>query len=277
MKYGITRLDLGRTRLGVGWVCYDSNTKAFDELTPTEVKQNIQKKNMIGLMLDDGNIVIDNTFCKDFMRKSGVGNFALIKGDYKSNVKGVLTVVSENETEFGMMYEVVSNFCQRLIMNAETLKSYIVAGVVNGADIVGEDIITHEDIERSYITKPASLSKDDLYSAKIDINTEHGKSLVDEIKNNSPKESELETVMEAVVVTEAEPVVSMVELFDELEVAVEKEEEFIDKSNADITEDCSNDNSDIDNSENANEDKSESSNSDRDTKSKSKSKRNKKS
>ena len=72
MRFAVTRLDLGKTRLGVGYVIYNDVSKAFEELTPSEVKELIKKDEVTGLLLDDGEIKVDTSYCKNMMRKSGV-------------------------------------------------------------------------------------------------------------------------------------------------------------------------------------------------------------
>ena len=172
MKFVVSRIDLGKTRTGIGWVLYDSESKAFEELTPTEVKEQIRKKNVTGLLLDGYDISIDSDFCKDLIKKSGVGNFSLIN-ELKPNTSCIITVVSKSDTEFGQVYEIVTNFCQRIIMDAEVLKSHIVTGIVNGAslDNTGK-IVLHDAVERYLIAKPDSLSKESLDKAKIEMSAD---------------------------------------------------------------------------------------------------------
>ena len=147
-------LMLGYTRLQ-GFVIYDSETKAFEETTPAEVRRLIKAgANLHGVKIDadDKNkFDIDTDFYQNELPiKTACGKFRLlVNDDGKSNfndvcysvVKKIIGV--DGETSF----EVVTNHCARLEMDEEQLKQRIALAYVAGAyiDESGE-LVIHDSI-----------------------------------------------------------------------------------------------------------------------------------
>lgn len=80
MNFAVTRLDLGQTRLGIGWVLYEDEHNIFQETKPRDVKRLIRANEVIGLKLsEDGEtIMVDTDFVKDLASKTGVGNYRYV-------------------------------------------------------------------------------------------------------------------------------------------------------------------------------------------------------
>lgn len=137
MRYAIIRLDLGVTRLGVGWTLFNTENKAFEETKPRDVKKLLLKKGVKGLTVDNlGDLTVDTDFTEDLAAKSGVGNYRLCLGGFNpKETRQVFIVVSKQISEFGDLYEVISQYYQHLIVDEDELINWLEHGdIVGGVD-----------------------------------------------------------------------------------------------------------------------------------------------
>lgn len=137
MRYAIIRLDLGVTRLGVGWTLYNTENKAFEETKPRDVKKLLLRKGVKGLTVDNlGDLTVDTDFTEDLAAKSGVGNYRLCLGGFNpKETRQVFIVVSKQLSEFGDLYEVISQYYQHLIVDEDELINWLEHGdIVGGID-----------------------------------------------------------------------------------------------------------------------------------------------
>lgn len=137
MRYAIIRLDLGTTRLGVGWTLFNTENKAFEETKPRDVKKLLLRKGVKGLTVDNlGDLTVDTDFTEDLAAKSGVGNYRLCLGGFNpKETRQVFIVVSKQLSEFGDLYEVISQYYQHLIVDEDELINWLEHGdIVGGVD-----------------------------------------------------------------------------------------------------------------------------------------------
>lgn len=137
MRYAIIRLDLGVTRLGVGWTLFNTENKAFEETKPRDVKKLLLRQGVKGLTVDNlGDLTVDTDFTEDLAAKSGVGNYRLCLGGFNpKETRQVFIVVSKQLSEFGDLYEVISQYYQHLIVDEDELINWLEHGdIVGGVD-----------------------------------------------------------------------------------------------------------------------------------------------
>ena len=137
MRYAIIRLDLGVTRLGVGWTLFNTENKAFEETKPRDIKKLLLRKGVRGLTVDNlGDLTVDTDFTEDLAAKSGVGNYRLCLGGFNpKETRQVFIVVSKQISEFGDLYEVISQYYQHLIVDEDELINWLEHGdIVGGID-----------------------------------------------------------------------------------------------------------------------------------------------
>ena len=137
VRYAIIRLDLGVTRLGVGWTLFNTENKAFEETKPRDVKKLLLRKGVKGLTVDNlGDLTVDTDFTEDLAAKSGVGNYRLCLGGFNpKETRQVFIVVSKQISEFGDLYEVISQYYQHLIVDEDELINWLEHGdIVGGID-----------------------------------------------------------------------------------------------------------------------------------------------
>lgn len=137
MRYAIIRLDLGVTRLGVGWTLFNTENKAFEETKPRDVKKLLLRQGVKGLTVDNlGDLTVDTDFTEDLAAKSGVGNYRLCLGGFNpKETRQVFIVVSKQISEFGDLYEVISQYYQHLIVDEDELINWLEHGdIVGGID-----------------------------------------------------------------------------------------------------------------------------------------------
>ena len=137
MRYAIIRLDLGTTRLGVGWTLFNTENKAFEETKPRDIKKLLLRKGVRGLTVDNlGDLTVDTDFTEDLAAKSGVGNYRLCLGGFNpKETRQVFIVVSKQISEFGDLYEVISQYYQHLIVDEDELINWLEHGdIVGGID-----------------------------------------------------------------------------------------------------------------------------------------------
>ena len=137
MRYAIIRLDLGVTRLGVGWTVFNTENKAFEETKPRDIKKLLLRKGVRGLTVDNlGDLTVDTDFTEDLAAKSGVGNYRLCLGGFNpKETRQVFIVVSKQLSEFGDLYEVISQYYQHLIVDEDELINWLEHGdIVGGID-----------------------------------------------------------------------------------------------------------------------------------------------
>ena len=137
MRYAIIRLDLGVTRLGVGWTLFNTENKAFEETKPRDIKKLLLRKGVRGLTVDNlGDLTVDTDFTEDLAAKSGVGNYRLCLGGFNpKETRQVFIVVSKQISEFGDLYDVISQYYQHLIVDEDELINWLEHGdIVGGID-----------------------------------------------------------------------------------------------------------------------------------------------
>ena len=137
MRYAIIRLDLGVTRLGVGWTLFNTENKAFEETKPRDIKKLLLRQGVKGLTVDNlGDLTVDTDFTEDLAAKSGVGNYRLCLGGFNpKETRQVFIVVSKQLSEFGDLYEVISQYYQHLIVDEDELINWLEHGdIVGGVD-----------------------------------------------------------------------------------------------------------------------------------------------
>ena len=125
MRTVVARIQLGRTRIA-GYTIYNSESLAFDELTPREVKYLIKDKQINGLkMTKDGEIILDlEGFNQhNLMIKSGVGNYWPMNPAEGLAQHEMFSLTKVADTDQGMVYEVVSTRCARLPITEAKLRS----------------------------------------------------------------------------------------------------------------------------------------------------------
>lgn len=176
MNFAVTRLDLGQTRLGIGWVLYEDEHGSFLETKPRDVKRLIKEKDVMGLKLsEDGEtIMVDTDFVQDLASKTGVGNYRyVIHGFNPGFMKEILIIVAKYNSYLGTFYEIVTPFYQRFIVSEKRMK----AMMNNGDDIIGGvyldengDIVLKQGVKHYLVQEPASGDDRDLNDAKILLN-----------------------------------------------------------------------------------------------------------
>ena len=241
MRYAIIRLDLGVTRLGVGWTLFNTENKAFEETKPRDVKKLLLKKGVKGLTVDSlGDLTVDTDFTEDLAAKSGVGNYRLCLGGFNpKETRQVFIVVSKQISEFGDLYEVISQYYQHLIVDEDELINWLEHG-----DIVGG--VDYNPLHRTIDLKPG----------------------VPVIKLNRPETNDivglagcLEEIKPDSDEKQAEPVeehVEPVEKSEEQAEPVEEQVESVEKSEESEGSDIEKVEDDSDNIQHSNDEKSES-------------------
>lgn len=131
-KTVVCRLDLGQTRVA-GYTIYNETTKAFEETTPRDVKNLIEKNEVNGLQLREGAIELDaeRFNMRNLMVKSAVGRFRTLVPT-TSIVNCMYAVVRVIETDNGRIYETVNNQCARVKVTIEKLNMLMEMGYVAG-------------------------------------------------------------------------------------------------------------------------------------------------
>lgn len=185
MKYAVARLDLGRTRLGVGWTLYDDQNLAFLEMTPRDVKHFIKAGEVKGVKLNENNeIVVDDSFVADLPCKSGVGNYRLISGSQGMipNNFNIYILVGVFKTPTGIIYEVVTPYGQRLGLSENYMNvlfntsSVIIGGAVR---LYGE-IKEADGIQHYILDWPDSDDSMTLSSCKRTVSKEEWDEIIKE-------------------------------------------------------------------------------------------------
>lgn len=176
MRFAVTRLDLGQTRLGIGWVLYEDEHNSFEETKPRDVKRLIKEKDVMGLKLsEDGEtIMVDTDFVQDLASKTGVGNYRYVIHGFNPNfMKEILIVVAKHDSDIGTFYEIVTPFYQRFIVSESRMKSIM----NSGDDIIGGvyldengDIVLKPGVKHYFIEKPDSGSDQEYKDTKILLN-----------------------------------------------------------------------------------------------------------
>ncbi len=137
MKYtAVCKLMLGRTR-DAGWVLYNSETFAFDEMTPSKVYDLVEKKQVNGLCIRQGLIELDREEygTQNIMVRSGVGNYRPLFSNEMNSYTDELFYVTRvyfDGSDNGPAYEVVSSKCARLLLNADGVHHMLDKGIVYG-------------------------------------------------------------------------------------------------------------------------------------------------
>lgn len=171
MRTAIARIDLGQTRLGVGWVLYDHSTKAFDEMTPREVKLLIKENLVNGLKLVDDKIVVDEEYFSNFVLKTGVGNYRFIKASQRKDTT-VMAVTEVSKSKFGRMYEVITNYYQRFVVSEDKLRHYVKTMIVGGAKLVDGELEIATGVHRVLVNDDGTFVSMDDCKGDFDLDLE---------------------------------------------------------------------------------------------------------
>lgn len=171
MRTAIARIDLGQTRLGVGWVLYDHSTKAFDEMTPREVKLLIREKLVNGLKMEEDQIVVDEEYFSNFVLKTGVGNYRFIKASQSKDTT-VMAVTEVSKSKFGRMYEVITNYYQRFVVPEDKLRQYIETMVVGGAVVENGELVIAPGVHRVLVNDDGTFVPMDDCPGDFDLDLE---------------------------------------------------------------------------------------------------------
>ena len=218
MRYAIIRLDLGVTRLGVGWTLFNTENKAFEETKPRDVKKLLLKKGVKGLTVDSlGDLTVDTDFTEDLAAKSGVGNYRLCLGGFNpKETRQVFIVVSKQISEFGDLYEVISQYYQHLIVDEDELINWLEHG-----DIIGG--VDYNPLHRTIDLKPGV--------PVIKLNRPETNDILglagclEEIKPDSDEKAEASEESDEHVEEQAEPAEEQVEPVEPVEEHAEPVEE----------------------------------------------------
>ncbi len=139
LKYTVVnRIDLGRTRIA-GYTLFNPADVSFMEMTPGQVKNLIQMKQVNGLKMDKGEIVIDPDFGQDnLIIKSGVGNYRQLieMPDRPDDLMLSLTKPITDLVTGENVYEVVTNRCARVCITEPAMFDYVKKGMVAGCDYI---------------------------------------------------------------------------------------------------------------------------------------------
>jgi len=130
----VNREDLGKRT--VGFMFYDSQSKAFTGMTEKQIKDALSKgEKLWGLTLDsDGNIVMDSKNFKtnNYMIRSGINSLTpAVETDCPANMMYV--VVGMKKVQGGEnVYEVVNSRYARLEMPESKVKMLLEFGCIQG-------------------------------------------------------------------------------------------------------------------------------------------------
>ena len=122
MKTVVCRIDLGYTRIA-GYTLYDDSTMDFQETTPKEVMKLVTAGQVNGLTLNEAGEIIpdmDKWNLGNYKIKSAIGNYRNFD-EHTEKSGSVYSVVRAIDIADTRVYEVISNKCARIILNAEQL------------------------------------------------------------------------------------------------------------------------------------------------------------
>lgn len=136
-KILINEVMLGKRN--VGFECYSMETGEVVGYTEKQIKAQFQAGNpVLGFMLDaDGQLKVDETFCKNIMCKSGISTLTP-KLETDCIVNLIFTVIGRE----GSQYKVISSRFWQGYMTEEKLKTLYELGAVNGIEIDNKGKIT---------------------------------------------------------------------------------------------------------------------------------------
>ena len=150
----------------VGWCCWNGRDYSF--LSDKNVKVQIQKGNLVnGLTVNEENaVVLDTTFAKCLMGKSGLSFEAIMTEDEDEQIMnkyyGLVKVVKAKE---GNRYEFITSKCGYEVFTEEQVKSMLsiieMGGIPMGSDGA---LVIHEAVDVEDTTgeqnKPQGGSKE---------------------------------------------------------------------------------------------------------------------
>lgn len=136
-KILINEVMLGKRN--VGFECYSMETGEIVGYTEKQIKAQFQAGNpVLGFMLDaDGQLKVDETFCKNIMCKSGISKLTP-KLETDCIVNLIFTVIGRE----GSQYKVISSRFWQGCMTEEKLKTLYELGAVNGIEVDSKGKIT---------------------------------------------------------------------------------------------------------------------------------------
>lgn len=150
-------LSLGYTRIA-GVQAYNIDTRAFDELTPAVARKLIKSGELLGVLweepkmkYEEGRFVPDKEgFNKqNIIIKTAVGKFRPMYDDLPDQpVNSMYNIVRVIHMDYrGILYEIVSNRCDRIKVTEEQLRQLNEISPVAGVWITDSDIRVHEKIK----------------------------------------------------------------------------------------------------------------------------------
>lgn len=151
MYFAVSVGMLGYTRIQ-SVVCYNSKTRAFDELTPAMAKRAIESGQVKGVLWQDNGGEDENggMFVPDkegfnkqnIMVKTAAAKFRPLLGDVPGiNINSMYNVVRVLYTDYrGTLYEIVSNRYDRIKVNEEQLRQLNAISPVAGVWITDTEI-----------------------------------------------------------------------------------------------------------------------------------------
>lgn len=156
MYIGCSILSLGYTRIA-GVQAYNTDTRAFDELTPAVARKLIKSGELLGVLweepamkYEEGRFVPDEGFNKkNIIIKTAVGKYRPMYNDLPDQpINSMYNVVRVIHTDYrGTLYEIVSNRCDRIKVTEEQLRQLNEISPVAGVWIMDTDIRLHEAIK----------------------------------------------------------------------------------------------------------------------------------
>ncbi len=133
-KTVVCQMTLGRTRVS-GYTLYNSDSLAFEEFTPLEVKRLIRAEGVNGLMLTKtGEIELDEEGFnqRNLPVKSGVGKFRLLREGTDTAATPYYALTKVADTPEGLVYELVNNISARLPVKEKLVRALYTLNKLSG-------------------------------------------------------------------------------------------------------------------------------------------------
>lgn len=188
MHYAVAIGMLGFTRLQ-SVVAYNSETRGFDEITPAAARRLIKSGQIAGILWEeDADLYDGGKFLPDkegfgkqnIMVKTAAGKYRPLLNDSGvagQTVNSMYSVVRIIKTNYrGVLYEVVSNRCDRIKLTEQQLRGLYSIEPVGGIWLQDDHIITAACIKVEDRTQPSGESEEQIESGKKPDPVETGES-----------------------------------------------------------------------------------------------------
>lgn len=190
-------LSLGYTRIA-GVQAYNTDTRAFDELTPAVARKLIKSGELLGVLweepemkYEEGRFVPDKEgFNKqNIIIKTAVGKFRPMYDDLPDQpLNSMYNIVKVIHTDYrGTLYEIVSNRCDRIKVTEKQLRGLNEISPVAGIWITDSDIRVHEKIkieDRRAVVESITTEKEPTTMEEV---------FADEVVDTKPKKAKPQT------------------------------------------------------------------------------------